>query len=181
MSRIGKAPIDIVAGVEVKHDATTVEVKGPKGTLSFNYPSGVVIKIENNQIIVTVESEEQNNLWGLSRTLISNLVEGVTKGYEKKLKLIGVGYNARLKGNDLVLNLGYSHPIEYHLPSGISASIEKDPKGNDIITISGIDKQLVGQTAAKLRTFRLPEPYKGKGVRYIDEVVKMKAGKTSKK
>lgn len=181
MSRIGKAPIDIVAGVEVKHDATTVEVKWPKGTLSFNYPSWVVIKIENNQIIVTVESEEQNNLWWLSRTLISNLVEWVTKWYEKKLKLIWVWYNARLKWNDLVLNLWYSHPIEYHLPSWISASIEKDPKWNDIITISWIDKQLVWQTAAKLRTFRLPEPYKWKWVRYIDEVVKMKAWKTSKK
>jgi large subunit ribosomal protein L6 len=130
---------------------------------------------------VSIVSEDYKNLWWLVRTLINNMVEGVTKGFEKKLVVVWVGYSAKVQGKKIILNLGYSHPIEYELPEGISATVEKDQKWNDVITISGIDKQLVGQVAAVIRSFRKPEPYKGKGVRYIDEVVKLKAGKQAKK
>ena len=143
--------------------------------MTYALPEGVRVEKNDSQIVVSIVSDEYKHMWGLVRTLISNMVVGVTQGFEKKLHVLGVGYNAKLQGKKLILNLGYSHPIEYELPSLVSASLEKDSKGADIITLQSIDKQLVGEVAAKLRVLRLPEPYKGKGVRYFGEYVKQKA------
>jgi len=154
-------------------------VKGPKGSLQQTLPHGVIVDIKDGSVEVSVSTSEHNNLWGLVRTLINNMVVGVTTGYEKKLHVIGVGYAAKAQGKNLVLSLGYSHPVNHALPEGITASIEKDPKGSDIVTLQGIDKQLLGEHAARIRSYRKPEPYKGKGVRYVGEYIKMKAGKTA--
>jgi len=181
MSRIGKLPITIPAGAEMNFADGIATAKGPKGTLTYTLPEGVRVQKEESQLIVSIVSEEYKNMRGLVRTLLSNMVIGVTTGYEKKLHVLGVGYNAKLQGKKLILNLGYSHPIEYDLPEIVSASIEKDAKGADIVTLHSCDKQLVGEIAAKLRVLRLPEPYKGKGVRYFGEYVKQKAGKTAGK
>ncbi len=178
MSRIGKQPIDIVSGVEVDLQDDKITVKGPKGQLVQVLHPKVKVEIKDNQILVSVEKpeiKEERSLWGLFRKLISNMVEGVTEGFEKKLEVNGVGYKVALKGDGLFLNLGYSHPIDFKLPEGITAAIE----GN-IITISGIDKQSVGEIAANIRKLRKPEPYKGKGIKYIDEVIRRKAGKAAK-
>lgn len=180
MSKIGKMPIAIPAWVDVSLVDNTVHVKWPKGELSYTLVQGVVVKIEEWTVHVSVVSEDHRNLWGLTRTLISNMVEGVVNGYEKKLLVIGVGFNAKLQGTKLVMQLGFSHPVEYEVPANISASVDKDPKGNNIVTIQGIDKQLVGEVAAKIRSFKKPEPYKGKGIRYSNEIVKLKPGKAAK-
>lgn len=182
MSRIGKKPIIIPNGVEVKIDGQKVEVKGPKGTLRLDMHHLVNAEIveEDSKKIIKVsvedsESVEQKALWGLSAKLISNLVEGVSAGFEKKLEVNGVGYKVSIQGNKLKLEVGYSHPVELTLPEGISADVQKN-----LITISGIDKQLVGEVGAQIRKIRKPEPYKGKGIKYADEVIRRKAGKAGK-
>jgi large subunit ribosomal protein L6 len=178
MSRIGKKPIAIPAGVKIDLSGLTMTVEGPKGKIKRNLAEGVDIKVE--QTIVQVEPGEARNgraMQGLTRTLVANMVDGVTRGFERVLEINGVGYRAEVKGAVLNLALGYSHPIEYPLPQGITAEVEKQTK----ITIRGIDKELVGATAAKIRSFRGPEPYKGKGIKYSDERIIRKAGKTGKK
>jgi large subunit ribosomal protein L6 len=178
MSRIGKKPIAIPAGVKIDLSGLTMTVEGPKGKIERNLAEGVDIKVE--QTIVQVEPGEARNgraMQGLTRTLVANMVDGVTRGFERVLEINGVGYRAEVKGAVLNLALGYSHPIEYPLPQGITAEVEKQTK----ITIRGIDKELVGATAAKIRSFRGPEPYKGKGIKYSDERIIRKAGKTGKK
>lgn len=174
MSKIGKQPIAIPDGVEVKVDGSFVVVKGPKGELSKEFPSGINIEIKDKEIIVSPgeQNKKISALWGLSRALLFNLIKGVTDGFEKKLEIEGVGYRANLQGDKLVLSLGFSHPVEVAVPTGLKFSVEKN-----VIIISGFDKELVGQTAAKIRAFKKPEPYKGKGIRYQGEVVRRKAGK----
>lgn len=181
MSRIGKNPVLIPSGVEVTIDGLNIKVKGPKGELSYTAPNWVKIEKEDNQVKVSIESDEYRNYWGLVRTLIANMVEGVTNGFKKQLLVIWVGYNAKVQGNKLILWLGYSHPVEYEIPSYVKISVDKHPKAQALIIIEWIDKQKVGEVAAKIRSFRKPEPYKGKGVRYIDEVVKLKEGKKAGK
>lgn len=176
MSKIGKKPIDIPAGIAVSIDKekNKVVVKGPKGELASNFDSHVAIETKGNQIIVALKQETRKfyDIWGLSRALIANMILGVEKGYEKKLEIQGVGYKAAKKDKDLELHLGFSHPIIFKAPTGIEFGIEKN-----IITISGIDKQLVGQVAADIRSLKKPEPYKGKGIRYVGEQVRRKVGK----
>lgn len=174
MSRIGKQPIVIPAGVEITIQGSLVIVKGAKGKLESTFDEVINIEQKENKIIVSPKKETENSqaLWGLTRALIANMVTGVTEGFSKKLEINGVGYRAAVQGKKLVLNLGFSHPIEVEAPEGISLVVEK----NNII-ISGIDKQLVGKVAAEIRDFKKPEPYKGKGIRYENEVVKRKAGK----
>ena len=179
MSRIGRLPIDIPAGVEVTiAENNVVTVKGPKGTLTESLPVEMDIKMENNQVIVTRPSDlkKMKSLHGLTRTLIQNMVIGVSQGYEKALEVNGVGYRAAKQGKKLVLNLGYSHPVEMEDPEGLESKVD----GNKII-VSGIDKEKVGQYAAEIRDKRKPEPYKGKGIKYADEVIRRKVGKTGKK
>lgn len=179
MSRIGIKPIDIPNGVEVKiNKGNLVEVKGPKGSLKTQLDPKMDIKIEDNKVLVNRpnDTKKYKSLHGLTRTLIFNMIEGVTKGYEKKLEIVGTGYRAQKQGKKLVLNLGYSHPIELEEPEGIQIEV---PAATQII-VKGIDKQLVGNVAAKIRDFRRPEPYKGKGIKYADEVIRRKAGKTGK-
>jgi large subunit ribosomal protein L6 len=175
MSRIGKAPIPIPQGVEIKQAGSSVEVKGPKGTLTHTIPEGVSIKVEDGVIHVTRkgDAKRERSLHGLSRTLIANMVTGVTTGFEKGLEIVGIGYRAALQGKNLQLSLGYSHPVIYPVPEGIEVAVDKQNK----ITVKGIDKQQVGQVAAEIRSFRKPEPYKGKGIRYVGEHVRRKAGK----
>ncbi len=179
MSRIGKQPIAIPSGVKADFKDDLLNVNGPKGNLSLNIVRDVDLKIDSDIISVVRkdDTKKTRSLHGLVRSLIANMVNGVTTGFEKKLELVGVGYKADLQGNVLVLNLGYSHPIKYELPKGISAEVDKQT----LITIKGIDKQAVGQTAAEIRSTRLPEPYKGKGVKYVDEHIRRKVGKTGAK
>ena len=180
MSRIGRLPVSLPAGVEVNvSDSNLVTVKGPKGELQEQISSLVKIEMENGVLTVTRagDSKDERSAHGLSRTLINNMVVGVTAGFEKKLQLVGVGYKVEKKGNTLVLNLGYSHPIEMEDPEGITTEA---PSATEII-VKGIDKALVGNYAAVLRSKRAPEPYKGKGVKYVDEVIRRKEGKTGKK
>lgn len=181
MSRIGKLPIDIPSGVEVTFSNGTVTVKGPKGELKQDVNPLIKIDIADNQITVVPldETKEARSYHGLYRSLIANMTEGVTNGYQKRLEIQGVGYRAQVQGSKITLNLGFSHPVEYQVPQGITAEIDKDK--NNIIIISGIDKQQVGQVAAEIREYRKPEPYKGKGVRYEGEYVRRKAGKTASK
>ena len=179
MSRIGLKPIELPKGVEVNIDSNNiVTVKGPKGTLSERIHKDMLIKNEETSIVVErpTDNKKHKSLHGLSRTLISNMVEGVVKGYEKKLQLVGVGYRANKQGNKLVLSLGFSHPIEMADPEGVTTEV---PTQTEII-IKGIDKQIVGNYAAKIRELRKPEPYKGKGVKYSDEIIRRKEGKTGK-
>jgi large subunit ribosomal protein L6 len=178
MSRIGKMPIPVPAGVEVKIDGQVVDVKGPKGTLSHTVPSPITIVLEDGNIIVTRPDDERNSrsLHGLTRTLIANNIEGVTKGFTKGLEIVGTGYRVTVKGSAVEFALGYSHPILVEPPAGITFQVD----GNTKITVVGIDKQAVGEVAANLRKLRKPEPYKGKGVRYAGEVVRRKAGKSGK-
>lgn len=179
MSRIGKKPINIVSGVKVTIAGQTVKVEGPKGRLERTIHDQIEIKTEADQILVAARSPKTGSaLQGLSRTLIANMVDGVSTGYTRVLEINGVGYRAELKGTNLVFALGYSHPIDYPLPEGISAVV--DAKANRI-TLSGIDKELLGATAANIRSFRKPEPYKGKGIKYAEERILRKAGKTGKK
>ena len=179
MSRIGRLPIDIPAGVEVTiAENNVVTVKGPKGTLSESLPVEMDIKMENNQVIVTRPNDlkKMKSLHGLTRTLIQNMVTGVSQGYEKTLEVNGVGYRAAKSGKKLTLSLGYSHPVEMIDPEGLESVVD----GNKII-VKGIDKEKVGQYAAEIRAKRSPEPYKGKGIKYADEVIRRKVGKTGKK
>ena len=178
MSRIGRMPIAIPAGVEVKMDGNTVTVKGPKGTLSRTVHQNMKVEISDAEIIVSRpdDNKENRSLHGLTRTLIANMVEGVTNGFSKELEVNGVGYRAQKQGNDLVLTIGYSHSVVMTAPEGISIDV---PAPNKII-ISGADKQKVGQLAAEIREKRPPEPYKGKGIRYEGEVVRRKLGKAAK-
>ncbi|MBR5266645.1 MAG: 50S ribosomal protein L6 [Lachnospiraceae bacterium] len=180
MSRIGRMPIAIPAGVTVTIAANNVvSVKGPKGELVRELPVEMEIKEEEGKVIVTRPNDlkRMKSLHGLTRTLISNMVTGVTAGYEKKLEINGVGYRAAKSGNKLTLNLGYSHPVEMIDPEGIETVME----GQNIIFVRGIDKEKVGQFAAEIRSKREPEPYKGKGIKYADEVIRRKVGKTGKK
>lgn len=180
MSRIGKSPITIPAGVTVTvSELNVVTVKGPLGELSQEIDKDIKLVIEGDVINVTRPSDNKRHrsLHGLSRTLIHNMVVGVTKGYEKKLKIVGVGYRAAKNGNKLDLTLGFSHPVQMEDPAGITVEV---PSQTDIV-VKGIDKQLVGNYAAKIRDWRKPEPYKGKGIRYEDEYVRRKEGKTGKK
>lgn len=181
MSKIGKKPLVIPQGVEVALAESSVKVTGPKGTLSLNLPYGVKIEKNESELVFSILGDEYKNLWGLVRTLVANLVEGVSNGYEKKLLIIGVGYSAKLEGRTLVLSLGFAHKVNYQIPEGIDMKVEQDPKGNTVVFISGISKELVGEVAAKVRAYKKPEPYKGKGIRYFDEFVKIKPGKSAKK
>lgn len=176
MSRIGKKPIAIPDGVEVTINGQHITVKGPKGTLEREINSNVTARIENKEIIVEVASEEFGNLHGITRTLIHNMVEGVEKEFTRELEINGVGYRAQKKGNGLLMNLGYSHPVEVEAPEGITFDV---PDANHIV-VRGINKELVGQTAANIRTKRPPEVYRGKGIKYAEEVIRRKEGKTGK-
>lgn len=174
MSRIGKKPIIITEGVKVVVTDGKILVEGPKGKLERSLHPFIVVEVKEGNILVSPRRNEKKAgaLWGLTRTLIANMIEGVAKGYEKKLELEGVGYRANLEGDTLNLQVGFSHPVKIVSPEGIKFSVEKN-----VITVSGIDKELVGRVAANLRKVRPPEPYKGKGIRYQGEVVKIKAGK----
>ena len=178
MSRIGKLPIQINTGVTVVVQNDTVTVTGPKGSLKQLIRPEIKVEVVENNIVCSILKESKNSFayWGLTRALLNNMVKGVTKGYSKKLQLVGVGYRAKQQGSDLVLNLGYSHPIEVKALEGINILVE-DPTN---IVISGSDKQSVGLLSAKIRKLRPPEPYKGKGIKYIDEIVRRKVGKTGK-
>ena len=175
MSRIGRLPISVPAGVEVKVDGNLVTVKGSKGELSHQVASPITVALNDNEIAVSRPNDERvsRSLHGLTRTLIQNMIIGVTNGYEKKLEIVGTGYRVTAKGNDLEFALGYSHPISVSAPEGVSFAVE----GANKLTISGIDKQLVGQVAANIRGLRKPDPYKGKGVRYAGEHIRRKVGK----
>jgi large subunit ribosomal protein L6 len=178
MSRIGRLPIEIPTGVDVKIDGQAVTVKGPKGELSLTVASPIEAKIEGGQVLVTRPDDERSSrsLHGLTRTLISNQIIGVTQGYSKGLEIVGTGYRVAQKGSSVEFALGFSHPVTVEPPAGISLTVE----GNNKLTVSGIDKQAVGEAAANIRKIRKPEPYKGKGVRYAGEVVRRKAGKSGK-
>ena len=180
MSRIGRLPVAIPAGVTVEvAENNKVTVKGPKGTLERVLPSEMDIKMEGSEIVVSRPNDlkKMKSLHGLTRTLINNMVIGVTEGYEKKLEVNGVGYRAQKQGKKLVLSLGYSHPVEMEDPEGLETVLD----GQNIIVVKGIDKEKVGQYAAEIRAKRAPEPYKGKGIKYADEVIRRKVGKTGKK
>ena len=176
MSRIGKKPIEIPAGVKVSVSGETVAVEGKGGKLSIALPPHVAVEVKENQVLVsqTDEVREAGAMHGLARSLINNMVIGVSAGFKKELSIVGVGYKATLAGNKLTLNLGFSHPIVYQLPDGIKLTVEEGTK----MVVSGCDKQLVGETAAQIRRFRPPEPYKGKGIRYVDERIILKEGKS---
>ncbi len=178
MSRIGRKPIPVPQGVEVNIQGNVVSVKGPKGQLEKELHPEMIVKLEDNNVIVERPSDNKlhKSLHGLSRTLIHNMIEGVTKGFQKNLELVGVGYRAQKQGNKLVLNIGYAHPVEIEAPP----NIEFDVPAANKITVSGIDKQLVGQIAANIRAVREPEPYKGKGIKYENEYIRRKAGKAGK-
>ena len=179
MSRIGKKPIAIPKGVTVKIEGNTVLVQGPKGKLDTTLPAGIKMEQKDGHIVAIRENDSQAALHGLARALVNNAVEGVTKGWTRELEIVGIGYRAEMKGKGVVVfNLGFSHPIEYPLPSGVQAAI--DPKQTRI-SLTGIDRQQVGQVAAEMRTLRPPDPYKNKGVRYLGERLKKKVGKTGAK
>lgn len=178
MSRIGKMPIAVPAGVDVTIDGTTVTAKGPKGELTRTFQPTMVIKQEGDEVLVTPTDDERqtNAYWGLTRSLLNNMVHGVSEGFEKKLELVGVGYRASLKGKDLELQLGYSHPVLVKCPDGITFEVPSQTE----INVLGASKEQVGQIAADIRKWRKPEPYKGKGIRYVGEYVRRKAGKAGK-
>lgn len=179
MSRIGRKPIALPPGVEIKVEDRVMTVKGPKGELSQAVPEDISIDQQDGEILVTRPSDAKRHraMHGLTRALLANMVTGVTAGFEKKLEMVGVGYRAQMQGSKLVLNLGFSHPVEIEPPAGIDFEVPAVTR----ITVKGIDKQLVGNTAADIRALRKPEPYKGKGLRYENEVVRRKAGKTGAK
>jgi large subunit ribosomal protein L6 len=177
MSRIGKQPIELPQKVKLSITGPTVKVEGPLGALQRTFRG---VKFENDGKKVTVEPVDQSRfaraLWGLSRTLLSNMVTGVSKGFERVLEINGVGYRAEVKGSEVTLTLGKSHPVIFNLPTGIKAEVDKQT----VLKLSGVDKELLGQTAAKIRSFRPPEPYKGKGIKYQEETIRRKAGKAAK-
>lgn len=181
MSKIGKKAIALPTGVEVSINNSVVKVKGPKGELSYTLLPGVLAKQEDNNLIISIDDVEKGNLRGLTRTLVANMVEGVTNGYEKKLLLIWVGYNVKLEGQKFIFSLGFSHKVNFEIPKNITAKVEQDAKWNYVITLNGIDKQQVGEVAAKIKALKEPEPYKGKGIRYFDQFIKLKPGKSAKK
>jgi large subunit ribosomal protein L6 len=175
MSRIGKKPISIPEKTEIKIEDQQISVRGLKGELKQTLPKFLKIEIKENQLNIFVENPEEKNqrsCWGTFNVLISNMIHGVNQGFEKKLELVGVGYRAKTDNDKLILNIGFSHPVEFILPVGIKAIVEQN-----IITIQGIDKQLVGEIAAQIRKLKKPEPYKGKGIKYIDEIIRRKSGK----
>ena len=178
MSRIGRLPIDIPAGVTVSVDGRKVAVKGPKGELTLSVASPIEVSVDDGQVVVTRPDDERESrsLHGLTRTLINNNIIGVTQGYSKGLEVVGTGYRVQQKGGSVEFALGFSHPVLVDPPAGITFTVE----GNNKLTVSGIDKQAVGEAAANLRKIRKPEPYKGKGIRYAGEVVRRKAGKAGK-
>jgi large subunit ribosomal protein L6 len=178
MSRVGKAPVPIPEKTTVTVEGTEVTVSGPRGTLKRVLPAPITAAVDNGQVVVSRPSDQKKHraLHGLTRALINNMVQGCSRGFSRELKIIGVGYRAEMKEKALVLYLGYSHPIVLVPPEGVTITV--DPKEN-LINVQGIDKELVGLTASKIRSFRKPEPYKGKGIRYVDEQVRTKAGKTS--
>lgn len=175
MSRIGKLPVAIPSGVKVAVEASTVHLEGPKGKLQAALPAGVGVKVEGNVLRVERQAEDRKvrALHGLTRKLIANMTQGVSQGFTRILDINGVGYRAEIKGQEIHITLGFSHPVVFPLPSGISAAVERQV----IVTLSGADRQVLGETAAKLRSLRPPEPYKGKGIKYREEVIKRKAGK----
>lgn len=179
MSRIGKKPVPIPEKVTVTINGLTLSVKGPKGTLERTLPGKIAVAQEDNTIVVSPvdDSRVARERHGLCRTLVANMIEGVSKGYSKQLEIIGVGYRAQVKGNTLTLNVGYSKPVEMVMPEGITAAMGEK---NTQVIISGFDKEVVGNTAAKVRAVRPPEPYKGKGIRYQGEYIRRKAGKSGK-
>jgi large subunit ribosomal protein L6 len=179
MSRIGKKPVNISDKVKIKHSQNMIEVTGPKGTMKLDLINGVNIDVKDNEILVTRNDDTKRNraLHGLYRSLINNMVTGVNEGFSKKLELIGIGYRAELKGKNLVMMLGFSHPTVFCPPDDITIEV---PSPNSVL-VNGMSKELVGMVAAKIRSFRLPEPYKGKGIKYENEVVRRKAGKTAAK
>lgn len=176
MSRVGKQPVAIPEGVSVDLGEGTVTVKGPKGTLSSRLPPEVGVKLEGSQLLVERKGETKRHraLHGTVRAVLANMVNGVTAGYQKELEIQGVGYRAEMRGKKLVISLGYSHPVEYEVPDGVTVQVEDQTK----IRVSGVDKVLVGNVAARIRSFYVVEPYKGKGIRYRDEHVRRKVGKT---
>lgn len=178
MSRVGKKPLQIPSGVTLTVTGQEVRVKGPKGELTFTLHPSVSAAVVDGTLGVTVkdpENVEDRALWGLSRRLIENMVVGVTQGYEKKLEINGIGFKAALAGQNLKLEVGFSHDVDFAIPAGIKVTVEKN-----IISVSGIDKQLVGEIAANIRAIKKPEPYKGKGIKYVDETIRRKAGKAAK-
>jgi len=179
MSRIGKKPIAIPKGVTVKVAGDAVEVQGPKGKLRQAFPAGINFELADGQLVARTATEDPQlgKFHGLARSLVANAVAGVTDGYKKELDIVGVGYRAELKGKQVVFALGYSHPVVFDIPAGIDVAIDKQTH----LTVTGIDRQLVGQVAADIRALRKPDPYKQKGVRYTGEVLKKKAGKTGAK
>ena len=178
MSRIGRLPISVPAGVEVAVDGSVVKVKGPKGELTHTVAAPITVVVEDGTVQVSRPNDERESraLHGLTRTLIANMVQGVSEGYSKQLEIVGTGYRVQAKGANLEFALGYSHPVPFEAPDGITLSVE----GSNKVTVAGIDKQQVGQVAAKIRKLRLPDPYKGKGVRYAGEQIRRKAGKAGK-
>lgn len=179
MSRIGKMPITIPDAVEVKIEEKNIFVSGPRGKLSMDIHPKVHIEKKENVLTLSIQDpsdHKQNSLWGLFRNIVRNMIDGVTIGFSKQLEIIGIGFKAGVKDRTLILHVGYSHPVEYHIPEGIEIKAEKN-----IITVSGADKQAVGQTAAEIRFIKKPEPYKGKGIKYIDEIIRRKAGKAAVK
>jgi large subunit ribosomal protein L6 len=179
MSRIGKQPVSVPSGVTVSIDGATLKVKGPKGELTRRFHADMRLSLENGAVVVARPSDEPHHkaLHGLSRTLVANMVDGVTKGYSKQLEITGVGYKAEPKPYGLLMSLGFSHPIEVKAPAGVKLSAPQPTQ----VVIEGIDKEVVGRVAAEIRKLRRPEPYKGKGVRYAGEVIRRKAGKTGAK
>jgi large subunit ribosomal protein L6 len=179
LSRVGKKPISIPKGVTITQTGNTLKIKGPKGELSDNFHPKIKIEVKNDQVLVTRPNDEKENkaLHGLTRALVQNMVNGVTKEYTKTLDIVGVGYRAEVKGKNLLLNIGYSHPI--YIVSPVEVNLQTPTQTQ--IVVSGIDKQLVGQVAAKIRSLRKPEPYKGKGIKYSDEQIQRKAGKAAGK
>jgi len=180
MSRIGRKPIDIPGGVNVTLAGNAVKVKGPKGEMNWVYPERITVELSEGKLLVkrSGDLKEERSLHGLSRSLIANMVTGVSQGYERVLEITGVGYRAQVQGSKISLTLGYSHPVEYHLPEGVSAAVDQK---QTTITLRGIDKQLLGQIAANLRALRPPDIYKGKGIRYAGQRLKLKVGKAGKK
>src|SRR5690348_8431141 len=179
MSRIGKKPIDLPKGVTVKIEGNVVLVQGPKGKLETPLPGGIKVEQQDGHLLAVRENDSQAAVHGLARALVNNAVEGVTKGWTRELEIVGIGYRAEMKGKGVVVfSLGYSHPIEYPLPTGVDVAI--DPKQTKL-SVTGIDRQKVGQVAAEMRSLRPPDPYKNKGVRYVGERLKKKVGKTGAK